>query len=74
MKREEFVAETLAHYEIKLAEEKERFGVLAISDAPVEHHAYGQISKTSASRSNESLVYYDGPYKVEVPEDLFDDE
>lgn len=142
MNRETFVAGTLAHYEARLAEEKERFGVIGVSDASVEHHAptvfcggedggvgdmwteiseqsglhlhvdccYGNpqgvfaiLSKEAIPRPQqyymlwaivrklkmeavmgwekedltdkiESLVYYDGPYKVEVPEGLFDEE
>jgi hypothetical protein len=36
---EEFKAKALAHYQAKLAEERERFGVKAISDDLVEHNS-----------------------------------
>tara|TARA_R110000868_G_scaffold47769_3_gene156223 strand:+ start:3927 stop:4454 length:528 start_codon:yes stop_codon:yes gene_type:complete len=146
MNRETFVTETLAHYEARLAEEKERFGVIMVSDALIEHHSHvicsdaagdmwAEISKSLVEEVGlrlhvdglygdpqgvfailskeviprpqqyhmlwqivaelkdedldldekiETLVYYDGPYKVEVPfgitktaltgEGLFDEE
>ena len=39
-----FVAEAYAHYQAKLAEGKERFGVLAISSTFIEHNAQVLVS------------------------------
>lgn len=130
-KQEDFVRQAQAHYQAKLEEETQRFGVVCVSDEFVEHNsrilpdlvvwedlakATGKcyepflvdaqvfvlvVSESPIPRpteyyalwlivnetkgalkpenlevlpdSLENLHWYDGPYKLEVPKDLFED-
>jgi hypothetical protein len=117
MSIDKFLEHALEHYEGKLSEEKERFGVMGIADAWVENNSrkvvcndedggagdiwtelskqsglhlhvdyapgdpqcvFAVLSKESLKTDDEGenierLQWYDGPYKIEVPESIFGD-